>query len=129
MYVCAYNIRTNSRQARMAYVLPDFAFTASINTRGKQPEQYYTTSPIEAQIDPIIENTITDGNQGISYIHTYIHIHTYTSHTHTYIYIYNIYLYTRYRLSYLAIPLVNFSGTIMPTVCSVHRYYCNALHR
>jgi hypothetical protein len=62
--VCLFLIRTNSRQARMAYVLPDFAFTASINTRGKQPEQYYTTSPIEAQIDPTIETTITNGTQG-----------------------------------------------------------------
>ncbi|KAG5179983.1 hypothetical protein JKP88DRAFT_200827 [Tribonema minus] len=63
--------RTNSRQARMAYVLPDFSFTSSVNTRGRVPEKYFTTSPIEAEITPLIEtNTVSNENGSLGSVQT-----------------------------------------------------------
>jgi hypothetical protein len=54
----------------MAYVVPDFAFTASINTRGRVPEQYFTSSPVEVEITPIIESRAVTKEDGMLGAHS-----------------------------------------------------------
>ncbi|CAM9642580.1 unnamed protein product [Chrysoparadoxa australica] len=56
--------RTNSRAARKAGCLPMNCFTGTIETKGKDPEQYFSTSPLEVMVEPFIEE-VQEGEQTV----------------------------------------------------------------
>lgn len=48
-------LRSNTRQLRMALILPGFCHTGELRTSGRKPDEYYVTAPIEVTIQPFIE--------------------------------------------------------------------------
>ncbi|CAM9994382.1 unnamed protein product, partial [Choristocarpus tenellus] len=47
--------RSNSRELRMAFALPNFCHTGDIKTSGRKPDRYFVTSGVEVTINPFIE--------------------------------------------------------------------------